>query len=95
MQLCQQLGSESQLAKTYMWSKRIFTCESVCMFVRGARMFLRSHTFTVLSSEPEMMCSERLNAAQVTDSVWPCHKKKYFLNLFVLRLWDDKYGISN
>ena len=34
-------------------------------------MFLRSHTFTVLSSDPEMMCSVREKAAQVTLSVWP------------------------
>ena len=41
------------------------------MFVSGALMLRRSHTFTVLSSEPDTMCSAREKAAQVTLSVCP------------------------
>jgi hypothetical protein len=51
------------------WLSAHVTWESVWMLVSGARMFLRSHTFTVRSSEPDMICSERLNAAHVTASV--------------------------
>ena len=34
-------------------------------------MFRRSQTLTVLSSEPETICSVLEKAAQVTLSVWP------------------------
>ena len=45
------------------------TGESVWMFVSGALMLRRSHTFTVLSSEPDTMCSVLEKAAEVTLSV--------------------------
>ena len=41
------------------------------MLVSGALMFLRSQTLTVLSSEPDTMCSVLEKAAQVTLSVCP------------------------
>ena len=47
------------------------TADCVWMLATGALMFLRSHTFTERSSEPETIWSERLNAAHVTDSVCP------------------------
>ena len=45
------------------------TGESVWMLVSGALMFLRSQTLTVLSSDPDTMCSVLEKAAQVTLSV--------------------------
>lgn len=37
------------------------------MAAKGERIFLKSQTFAVLSSEPEITLSSRVNVTQVTD----------------------------
>ena len=43
------------------------------MAAKGERMFLRSQTLAVLSSEPEMTLSSRVNVTQVTDLKFSSH----------------------
>lgn len=43
-----------------------FTAESVRIVAKAERMFLSSHTFTVLSSEPDTTLSSRVNTVEVT-----------------------------
>lgn len=40
--------------------------ESAVMFANGERIFLKSHTLTVLSSDPETTLSSLVNTAEVT-----------------------------
>ena len=49
----------------------LLTAEDVWMLVIGALMFLKSQTLTVRSSDPEIICSDRLKQAHMTASVWP------------------------
>ena len=47
----------------------LLTADDVWILVIGARIFLRSQTLTVRSSDPDMICSDRLKQAHITASV--------------------------
>ena len=50
------------------------------MAAKGERMFLRSHTLAVRSSEPEMTLSSRVKVAQVTVLQWKMEMQRMQCN---------------